>query len=239
VFGENPTSVLFINRSCQASGFAVLLVGIAYCRLNHDKLSLIGTLAFFALFANFFPDYMYLLVSRMIVKIMATRTSTKEIWLLLTGDTIATAFIALLSSFLAMLVLELSSYAETISWWKRTHGPDGSFTLYMFLHHWAGMLLWRASLKIRGWDWLSLRAPSGAAIFFYSAFFTSVWVWLYVLSLFLISLLHRGRTVWVKIAPYLDIEKKPLMAIGRVAGLVAGVAYSVLLGIVWLVRHWH
>ena len=37
--------------------------------------------------------------------------------------------------------------------------------------------------------------------------------------------------------PYLDIEKKPLVAIGRVAGLVAATLYAFVLGLIWLYGH--
>lgn len=77
------------------------------------------------------------------------------------------------------------------------------------------------------------------AIVLYSSLFTSVWVWLYVGTIFAIKLLHRVRSIWVKLTPYLDIEKKPLVAIGRVAGLLAGAGYAVILGFIWIGRHWH
>jgi hypothetical protein len=238
VFGEKPASLNFFIRSSWASTLAVLSVGIVYCLVNHERLSLLGLFNFFAFFANWLPDYLSLLVSRVIVRIMAKRTSARDVWLLLMADTAITALIAVLSSFVALLVFEANIYSETFTWARHTLGPMSfRFEVYL-IRHIAWHAVGRAFLRMRAWDWLTLRAHTGASIFFYSAFFTSVWVWLYVLSLFLISLLHRTRSIWMWIAPYLDIEKAPMVAIGRVAGILAGVGYSVLLGIIWLSRHW-
>jgi hypothetical protein len=76
------------------------------------------------------------------------------------------------------------------------------------------------------------------SIFFYSSFFTSVWVWLYVVSSVLIRMMQKVRRLWAEVLPFLEIEKKPLVAIGRVAGILVGSAYATVLGIVWLGHHW-
>ena len=74
-------------------------------------------------------------------------------------------------------------------------------------------------------------------IFEIASFFTSIWVWLYVLASVAIRLLHGARFIWVKIVPFLNIEKKPMDAIGRVAGIIAGICYGVVLAGVWLYQH--
>lgn len=53
----------------------------------------------------------------------------------------------------------------------------------------------------------------------------------------LIKLLHNVRWLWAKVSRYLDIDKKPLVALGRVAGLMAGAGYALILGIAWSVKH--
>ena len=52
-------------------------------------------------------------------------------------------------------------------------------------------------------------------MFVLSSLFTSIWVWLYVGSIVTIRLLHNVRAIWVRMAPYLDIDKKPLVAMRR------------------------
>jgi hypothetical protein len=74
--------------------------------------------------------------------------------------------------------------------------------------------------------------------YLYGAFFTSIWVWLYVLSIFTIKLAHKVRPLWLKLLQYLDIEKKPMQAIGRIAGLMAGMGYALILALVWVSHHW-
>lgn len=43
------------------------------------------------------------------------------------------------------------------------------------------------------------------------------------------------QLIWVKIAPFLDLERKPMKAIGRVAGVIAWLGY---LAVVACVRLW-
>jgi hypothetical protein len=72
---------------------------------------------------------------------------------------------------------------------------------------------------------------------FLASLFTSVWVWLYVLASVAIRILHKVRFLWTKLLPVLSVEDKPMQAIGRVAGLMAGCSYLALLGAVWLFKH--
>ena len=95
------------------------------------------------------------------------------------------------------------------------------------------------SLGFGNITWVLISHLDKWSAFFYSAFFTSVWLWLYVASIVIIKLLRSIRAAWVKVVPYLDIEKKPVIAIGRVAGLLAGAGYAVILGFIWIGRHWH
>jgi hypothetical protein len=67
-------------------------------------------------------------------------------------------------------------------------------------------------------------------IFFWSAFFTSAWVWLYVLAGAFIKIARKVSVGWTVVSPFMDIEKKPLTAIGRIAGLAAGATYGLVSG---------
>jgi hypothetical protein len=77
---------------------------------------------------------------------------------------------------------------------------------------------------------LNLAQPSEEkiAIYFYSAFFTSLWLWLYVLAGFSITLARRICFIWVRVSRYLDIDKKPLGCIGKVGGLVLATLWTLL-----------
>jgi hypothetical protein len=74
-------------------------------------------------------------------------------------------------------------------------------------------------------------------IFLLASLFTSVWVWLYVLASVSIRILHRIKFVWVKIVPFLNVDKRPMIAIGRIAGLIAGFCYVAVLVGFWLYFH--
>lgn len=63
-------------------------------------------------------------------------------------------------------------------------------------------------------------------IFFYSTFFTSLWVWMYFLSWAIIRLAARGRHVLVFLQWALPIKERPLRAIGEVAATMFFIIYS-------------
>jgi hypothetical protein len=83
----------------------------------------------------------------------------------------------------------------------------------------------------------ALRENPGTRIFVFASLFTSIWVWLYVLASVSVRGLHGILSTWKKILPVLDIEKKPMVAIGRVAGLIAAVGYLAVVGGLWALHH--
>jgi hypothetical protein len=84
----------------------------------------------------------------------------------------------------------------------------------------------------------NLRSAAGVSrLCLYASYFTSVWVWLYVLASVLVRILHRVRALWVKIVPFLNVDNKPMQAIGRIAGLIAGLLYGAGLAGLWLYQH--
>jgi len=231
VFGDSAWSWKFFARSCLASLIAVALIFAVYARshpLAHKypvwlqksagEMALLDAASFLsrAIVLNFLPDYLSLLVSRTIVRMMAKAPTTTRIFRLLILDTVFTAAI----SFLAIYVVYLA-IKEIV-----TGSPMQLSGFY--------------SGAITSLDdiWRILAFRRLASVYFYSAFFTSVWVWLYVLSIYVIRAAHRLRFVWAKITPYLDIDKRPLVAVGRVAGLLAGLGYSIVLGVIWISHHW-
>jgi hypothetical protein len=65
-------------------------------------------------------------------------------------------------------------------------------------------------------------------IFFYSAFFTSAWIWIYAVSGSVLRLSEALGLAWRRLRGLLDIENKPLRSIGMVANLLITLAYVVL-----------
>ena len=66
----------------------------------------------------------------------------------------------------------------------------------------------------------------GRALSFYASYFTSIWLWLYAASGFLLKAARRFDFGFEWFNRRFDIEKKPLQSIGLVAGaLLVAVAY--------------
>jgi hypothetical protein len=62
-------------------------------------------------------------------------------------------------------------------------------------------------------------------LFFCGAFFTSIWLWLYAGSGFLLKAARRFDIGFEWFNKHFDIEKKPLQSIGLVAGALVAVVY--------------
>lgn len=69
------------------------------------------------------------------------------------------------------------------------------------------------------------RKVNTATVFFFPAFFTSIWLWLYAGSGFLLKATRRFDIGFQWFNRHMDIEKKPLQSIGLVAGAIVAVVY--------------
>jgi hypothetical protein len=226
VFGERPLSWRFLFRSCAASSIAVATVTLFFYRfamVNTDQSSLRIVLLFAficATVASFVPDYFSLLLSRTIVRLMAQSPTPRRVALLLVTDTVLTAVIAetgiycLVLAVLASIGL-LGRNPTLVGSFLRSI-PPYKFALIAAKRGFYGNLL---------------------SIFFYSAFFTSMWVWLYVLSAAVIKSIQKLRFVWVRVLPYLDIEKRPIIAMGKIVGLLLGSLWAIVGAAKWLIHH--
>jgi hypothetical protein len=230
VFGSKALSWKFFYRSCLASLLAVLIVAFIFSRtgifsnlgefaLIKDgystplkfNLTLLLTSSFTtALVTNCIPDYFSLIITRMFIQYIAKNATAFRTMIILVVDAVLS--VVLMLPIVETYVLLLNIHADVR---EAEYGIFYDNVISMLtLHDLFG-------------------------IFIYAALFTSAWLWIYVLSIFSIKITHNVRFVWVRIMPYLDIEKKPMQAIGRIAGIMAGVGYAVILGIVWLVHRGH
>ena len=224
VFGPRVLSIRFFFRSCVASVIAILVVsammyGVVWRVRDWNFLWYTEIkLLICSIGSNMLPDYWSLVLSRAIVRMMEKRPKPGAIAALLVLDTALTVCIGLASANLGLYILVRGGIPL-----KKLLGNllEVSFLREATLHE-AGL----AGTLI-----IFMR------ILFYSSFFTSVWVWLYVASGVLVKTLQRGRLVWRNISPYLDIENRPLRAMGRVAGLLAGAAYGLILAWARLFEH--
>ena len=84
---------------------------------------------------------------------------------------------------------------------------------------------------------LFMAAKSVRYISLYSAFFTSIWLWLYAGSGFLLKASHRIYEAAEPMNADMDIEQKPLQSIGLVAGPLVAVVYWVVVIMGRIVHH--
>jgi hypothetical protein len=232
IFGQRALSLKFILRSCIASTFALFTVALFWFRAEGDTLrdvvSAGFTTAFYAWLvgaaANFGPDYVSLLISRWMVKVMARHPNPLPVSALLLADLGLTALNAILSVFVGLFV-----WAWSTDWSHPAIAAYYSFEKLVSLE-WTGLV------KAPG---LFGFLTEMMLICFFAAFFASVWVWLYIMSAVLIRMLYGMQIFWQLLLPFLNIDEKPLGSIGKVAGLLAGTLYICLLLVSSLPRLLH
>jgi hypothetical protein len=222
VFGPKPASLKFFLRSCVASLIAVaatLAINVTIYGVRElatyagiGSLFFLFAIALLAIGFNFVPDYLSVLISRAIVGMMAKRPTFLNVLRLLLIDTFLTVATAVLSLFI---------WCSIVSWKIPGFGDISS-----------GPAIYE--LKV-AWSVIdNLRFDPTFRIYVLASLFTSVWVWLYVLASASIRTLRGFRFVWVKIVPFLDLEKEPMKAIGRVAGIIMGLLFAAALAVIWL-----
>ena len=82
------------------------------------------------------------------------------------------------------------------------------------------------------WVGVPAEQRSGLGVFFYSTFFTSVWLWLFALSQLLIRFLSKVEPLRKFFFGYLlPVEERPFRSIGIVAAVIAMVGYWVFVAI--------
>ena len=210
IFGTRPLSLRFIGRSLAASFLAVAVMWIIWLwnAPDPDFWMTTSTLIVAPLVINSVPDYLSLVESRWIVARMRGRGARATCALLLL-DAILTALIFYV--FVSLVVIVLVAMME----------PDQAIPL-------DPLQIWLLLTEGGG---LALAGDTTIGVFFYSTYFTSVWVWLYVASRSLLRLLAASAPLLRALKFVLPIEQKPLRAIGT-AAYIPALAVS---GAVWLV----
>lgn len=232
VFGKKHLSWKCFGRSCMAS-FVSMLVLFVLDALFRPGLpvpvelsatykpsifsilawtpKLIPPLLLTSIVANFLPDYFSLLETRWILKAM--RSSTGMMWIVMLGaDLLVTIVIALIAASVGLFMYSVVSVG-------RTFEISGKVLVFTFSHALIGPRgLWPP------W-WIRYLVSQNGILWIYPAFFTSIWLWLYVGSGFLLKAARRFDIGFDWFNPHFDIERKPLQSIGLVAGALVAVVY--------------
>ncbi len=214
VFGKKHLTWRCFFRSCLASLAAVLLVTLVWAALRPQELrlildgfwrapslgELIQSIFLYFVVLNLLPDYLSLLETRFIIKLMSGRDSFVWHALLLVMDAVLTLLIAIALP----LALSLLSFAFVSS-------EPVSLKAYLT----EVLPLTGKSTILRG-----VGAPF-LAICFYTAFLTSVWIWFYAVSGFLI----KALALWEFAKSKVKLEEKPLTTVGVVTIMLVTVVF--------------
>ena len=244
VFGQRAISWRFLFTSCIASLIAVTTMtgfffsafaGLPYPVL-HDKTALLTIMIFLGLTVNCALDYFSLLISRFIVRAMARSPRPIMILLLLLGDMLLTGTL----SIVALRLLTPAGIGLAVgmehSWplWSSGYPSQPDLFDAIFLGY-QGVSPFPINLS----NAIYMIKEPFTRTFIFASFFPSIWVWLYVLASTSIRTFNKVRFIWTKIVPFLNVKEKPMMAIGRVAGILAGLGYLCVLGAEWGYQRLH
>lgn len=212
VFGKRHLSFRCFFRSAFVSLTSVVLLTLIWIATHPDRVKEIFVdpgpgvfiaFGFVGLCLNLFPDYLSLLKSRIIIHYMGFRSSNVRIVMLLITDFLATGFIVVMAVTALVFIF--------VTW-----GQEPEFL-------WSD--IW--NVVIGGFGF-SRSEFSVYGVFFYSTYFTSLWVWLYALSGFLLKLTRYFGVTINMLKKFLDIDNKPIRSIGFVSMLLVTVVYIIL-----------
>jgi hypothetical protein len=215
VFGEKHLSWQCFSRSALAS-LAALGVSIltSVITSRRETLLLVVELAVFwgyAIFMNILSDYVSLLKTRVILgKINNRRFIHTLAWLCF--DILITGGIVILTLCVLFVISAPSFHQARL---------DEVITVPL-----AALMFLSDPL-----------ARAYRVLWVVPAFFTSIWLWLYAGSGFLLKAVRRFDIGFQWFNRKFDIEEKPLSAIGLVAGALVALTYWGVVGGSWLVQH--
>lgn len=159
------------------------------------------------LFPNLLVDYVALLKTRWMLRVLA-RFHPLSRGVLMGVDFVATYALAVIAHVWGFtLYTSMSGHS----------GYVDAFT--------GAIRLLPAMLGDRQMVELLLTNSGFTPIFFYPVFLTSVWVWMYVASGFVLKAANRFDDAFSWFSKHFDIENKPLQSLGLVAGAMSTIAY--------------
>jgi len=215
VFTERHFSWKCFRRSSIASVFGVIIMSLIYFTINYTggindiEFKIIDFLKFapvLILILNLIPDYISLLESRYILKKMKGTQSVVRLTYFLTIDFLVTGIIFIIFSYIDYFLIYLTSFLM---------GVDFRF---------IGWITWLIGIL----NSVGFSGGSGLfGVFFYSTYFTSVWIWLYAGSGILIKLIVRAGKFLLFFRKHLNIEREPFKSMGFVIIILISFAYLI------------
>ena len=195
----------------------------------------LAVLPFFIVTFCVLPDYVTLLKTRFVLSVIVRRKRPVERLLLIACDVYLTTLFA--SGF-------IWSGSAFLSWSHKILPDAGvdffhSVTLGMRVAFNALALLFVMNGHTAYWSLGGLAGVwgPGKPLVLYPALFTDAWLLLYAGSGFLLQAARRFDVGFQWFNSTADIEKKPLSAIGLVAGAIVAIVYWASVGGAWMVQH--
>ncbi len=222
VFGERHLTLKCLSRSAIASVVAVVSVHLMMVGLFETRgLAPVGeqlwALAVLVAVFNVIPDYISLLETRWALRFMRRSGRTP---LVLVLDAAATSIIS--ASFFVMIGLLAPSFGI---FEEATGDPQE-----LLLGALAGVLVAPYVAYIA----LQETMDVGPEVFYFSAFFTSAWLWLYAASVLLSRVLLRMNNGVGFLLRATDLERQPFRSMGFVSVIIVSVLFAMGLPLVVL-----
>jgi len=197
VFGERHLTWKCFFRSSAASTISVIVMLLLWIGIRPNEVietnfyDSMTALISWVLVWNLLPDYLSLLQTRLIVKRIKTHPKLTILWLFI--DIILTAVLAISVWLIVFLVFYLINSQNTFS---------------EFIDVFSNVILPLSN----GGDPI----PSPGVIF-YSTFFTSVWLWLYIVSGLLSKLTNSANTTFAIVKKLLFRVDQPFISLGAMS----------------------
>ena len=227
VFGEKHLSWKCFWRSCVASSVAFVIAYVAGYLLTqrtpgHVLEGLFYVLPY-ALIATLLPDYLSLLESRTLLPFMDFSKSTLRSCLLVVADALVTGYIGWITHLVArQLPIEASITDPQLVALIADLGLQHLGLVNIFYSYYdAARFI--ALDPIAASKWLLINGEFPYCLM--AAFFTSIWLWLYAASGFALKAARRFDLGFQWFNSHFDIDKKPLQAMGILAGAIVAVVY--------------
>jgi hypothetical protein len=227
VFSKKLSSFRCILISYIVSIIAVIILTIIWLAINPEgfyfvfkadvKTKILQCLLFLCMF-NFSADFFSLLVTRYIIsKMSKTSSTTKTIgYLAIDFSVTIIVFVVVAEAFLFFVAM-LHSYFPK---WYTSRGHE--------VFEYKQMIAYLIELFQYGIFFKSSddSVPT-LGVYFYSTFFTSIWVWVYVMSGLAVKVGVMSSELLISTRRIFDIEKKPLRSMGYVCMVIVSIIFLV------------
>jgi len=208
LFGKKIISIRSLLASALVSTIFFLLIYLVVCILDPRYFQLIiyfddlAMIFIIISFLNIFPDFVSFVETRLLLKLFNKYNFSLPCLTLFIGmDILATTIIFFTIPLLLLIFIE--------------RPIDGGSVYY--LQQAKAFFLEMGSVNL-----ISDREfHKGLYVAFFTTFSTSIWLWLYYLS----SWLVKTQKILQKYLPYSSIEEKPFTIIGAIAGLATSFIY--------------